>query len=318
VFFITSFRPPQLLIYGEQFGEDFAREDTVFSILEPGFLHNDIGVKTAGLREVLVEDEDGNLIKKIQPRKRNEVITYVVKSGDNITKAAHKFGVKVSTLLWSNNFTIKESLHVGQKLRVPPTDGVFYKVQAQDTLNEIAKAHKIETQEILTYNPIKKKSVLSVGQEIFLPHASKTFVPPRPPTTGRPRSKYSRIESIGFRLRRPTKGVITQGYHRGHYALDIANKINTPIYSAADGIVLKSVSGWNYGFGKYIIIDHGNGVETLYAHNNVLKVRTGDMVKAGELIALMGNTGNVWGPTGVHLHLEVHIRGRKVNPANYF
>ena len=315
VFFVTSFRPPQLSMYGERFGEGMMRERPAFPILEVGFFANKSGVNTAGLREVLVEDEDGNLTRVIQPRMRESVITYIVRSGDNISKIAHKFGLKLSTLLWANNLTVKQSVHVGQKVRIPPVDGVFYKVQPQDVLSDIAKAHQVVLDKIFDYNAIKKYSVLKVGQEIFLPYAQKTFVPQKAFTQGS--NKYY-IESIGFRLRRPTIGILTQGFHRSHYALDIANKLNSPIYASADGVVVKSASGWNYGFGKYIIVDHGNGVQTLYGHNNVLKVQVGDRVKAGELIALMGNTGKVWGPTGVHLHFELHIRGRKVNPWNYF
>ena len=318
VLLVTSFRPPQIISHGERFDEDIFREKEEYVILESGFVQNNIGVRTAGLREVLVEDEDGNLIKKIQPRKRDSIITYIVKSGDNISKIAHKFDLKVSTLLWSNDLTIKETLRVGQKLRVPQADGIFYKVQKRDTLGEIAKAHSVGLDKILAYNKLKTSSKLKVGQEVFLPAAQRMFIPQKPPTAGRPGSRYARVESIGFRLRRPTKGILTQGFRRGHYALDISNKLNAPIYASADGVVTKSAHGWNYGYGKYIIVDHGNGVETLYAHNNVLKVSTGDQIKAGELIALMGNTGNVWGPTGIHLHFEVRIRGRKVNPANYF
>ncbi len=319
VLLVTGFRPPQILSYGEQFGDDFLQERSEYYVLEPGFIQNNIGVKTAGLREVLVEDEEGNLIKKIQPRKRDSIITYIVKSGDNISKIAHKFDLKVSTVLWANDLTIKETLRVGQKLRVPQTDGIFYKVQKRDTLGEIAKAHQIGLDKILAYNNLKQHSKLKVGQDVFLPAAQRMFIPQKPPpTAGRPGSRYARVESIGFRLRRPTKGILTQGFRRGHYALDISNKRNTPIYAAADGVVVKSATGWNYGYGKYVIIDHGNGVETLYAHNNLLKINAGEQVKAGELIALMGNTGNVWGPTGIHLHFEVRIRGRKVNPANYF
>ena len=317
-FFITSFRPPQLLFYGEIFEENDFKTFSVFNYVEPGFLHNNVGVNTAGLREVLVEDAEGNLAKIIQPHKREETVRYVAKSGDTITKIAHKFGLKVSTLLWANNLTVKEDVHVGQRLKVPPVDGVFYKIQAEDTLNEIVIAHKSDAEQVLTFNDISNTARLEVGKELFIPGAQKKFIPQKQ-VVSLPSSGYGgNIESLGFELRRPTKGVLTQGFHRGHYALDIANKLNSPIYASADGVVIKADLGWNYGFGNYVIIDHGNGVETLYAHNSKLMVQTGDMVKTGELIALMGNTGNVWGPTGIHLHFELHIRGRKVNPANYF
>ncbi|MCF7917750.1 LysM peptidoglycan-binding domain-containing M23 family metallopeptidase [Candidatus Gracilibacteria bacterium] len=273
------------------------------------------------MREVSVEDEQGNLVVKIQPKKRDTAVTYIAKSGDNPYKIAHKFGITPSTLLWANDLTAKETLQVGRKLRIPPLDGVYYTVQQNDTLGDIASTHNIELSKIYAYNKITKDTALSVGKDIFLPDAKKIFIA-RQPSSGVVESggaaPEAAIESIGFALHRPTKGVLTQGYHKGHYALDIANKLDTPIYAAAAGKVIKSEDGWNYGYGNHIIIDHGNGIETLYAHLNERKIEVGEEIKTGQLIGLMGNSGRVFGPTGIHLHFELHVRGRKVNPANYF
>ncbi len=318
IFFVMSFRPPYFLFGGERFDADFFGEKVNFySISEIGFLDNFSGVDTAGMREILVEDENGNLVVKVKPRKRDKSIGYVIKSGDNISKIAHKFGLDIRTILWANDLTSKQTLSVGKKLEIPPTDGVFYTVRQSDTLGEIAKTHDIELGKIYAYNKITADKISS-GQKIFLPDAKKIFIAKRTATTGRPGSKTAVVESIGFRLRRPTRGILTQGFHNKHYAIDIANKLNTPIYVAAGGTVVKSDNGWNYGYGNYIVVDHGNEVETLYAHLNTRKVFVGDKIETGQLIGLMGNTGNVWGPTGIHLHFELRIRGRKVNPNNYF
>ena len=312
--FVLSFRPSYFIGQPERFGEGFSGNGTIFlPISEPGFLDNFAGVDTAGMREILVEDKQGNLVVKIQPKKRTSTISYVARSGDTISKVSYKFGLKVSTLLWANKLTSKQSLQVGQKLRIPPADGIFYVVQNNDILGEIAKSHNVDIEKIRAYNRIKEGKILTVGQELFIPGAKKIFVR----STSTP-DRVGRVQSIGFRLRHPTKGILTQGFSRSHYGLDIANRLNTPIYAAASGKVIKSADGWNYGWGKYIVIDHGNGIETLYAHNNVRKVEIGDEVKTGQLISLMGNSGNVWGPTGIHLHFELHIRKRKVNPNNYF
>lgn len=316
IFFVMGFRPPYFL-QGESFGEDDFGEKTVyFDVFESGFLENNVGVKTAGLREVLVEDAEGNLVKKIIPKKRDKEIAYIVKSGDNTSKIAHKFGLRVSTILWANNLTIKQTLKIGKKLKIPPTDGVYYTVKKGETLSELAKIHDIELSKIYAYNRIKD-NIIKPDQLIFLPEAKRIFVKEKTRVT-KSGVVSKKIDSIGFRLRRPTKGILTQGFHRQHYALDIANKLNTPIYAAADGVVTKATNGWNWGYGNYIIIDHGNDVETLYAHNNLLKIKTGETVKKGQLISLMGNTGNVRGVTGIHVHFEVRVRGRKVNPNNYF
>jgi murein DD-endopeptidase MepM/ murein hydrolase activator NlpD len=319
IFFVAGFRPPYFLFGGERFDGDFFGEKVnIYSISEVGFLDNFSGIDTAGMREILVEDENGDLVIKVKPRKRDKAIAYIVKSGDNISKIAHKFGLNISTILWANDLTSKQTLAVGKKLQIPPTDGVFYTVRQTDTLGEIAKTHNIEIEKIYAYNKIKADKI-SIGQKIFLPDAKKIFVSQKIiKSTQDSNQSSSIVESIGFRIRRPTRGVLTQGFHKKHYAIDIANKLNTPIYSGAGGKVIKSDDGWNYGYGNYIVIDHGNGVETLYAHLNIRKVFVDDEVKTGQLIGLMGNTGNVWGPTGIHLHFELRIRGRKVNPNNYF
>ncbi len=311
---VLGFRPNYFISIYQSFGEDrWEVSFTGYPITETGFIDNFAGVSTAGLREILIEDENGNVVVRLEPKKRSKTVQYTVKSGESIFDIAHKFGLNVATLNWANKLTSRQNPRVGQLLRIPPTDGVFYTVQNGDVLSDIAKNHNIDVEKIQAYNSVEKEGVLTVGQELFIPGAQKVWVQ-HPATT----TSNSGIGSIGFKLRRPTQGVLTQGYHKQHFAIDIANRMNTPIYASANGVVIKSSDGWNYGYGKYIVIDHGNDIQTLYAHNNVRKVEVGDEVKTGQLISLMGNTGNVWGPTGIHLHYEVRIRGRKVNPFNYF
>lgn len=113
---------------------------------------------------------------------------------------------------------------------------------------------------------------------------------------------------------KPTVGNVTQGFRRGHYAIDIANRSRPPIWATAAGVV--EVSGWGGAYGNYIIIDHQNGYKTLYAHNSDLYVKVGDRVEKGQVIAQMGNTGRVFGATGIHLHYECHHNGTRINPYN--
>lgn len=122
---------------------------------------------------------------------------------------------------------------------------------------------------------------------------------------------------LGIALIEPTKGVITSrfGYRRTsfHTGLDIANSTGTQIKAAADGTV--SFAGTTTsGYGKYIVINHGNGIETYYAHCSQLFVSAGQTVSAGQHIAAMGSTGNSTGP---HLHFEVRVSGSCQNPQNY-
>ena len=113
---------------------------------------------------------------------------------------------------------------------------------------------------------------------------------------------------------RPTLGAVTQGYSRSHYALDIADTSKPPIWAASDGVVESAKYGWNGGYGNFIIVNHKNGYKTLYAHNETLYVKPGDMVSKGQPIARMGRTGRVRGATGIHLHYECHKGGVRINP----
>jgi murein DD-endopeptidase MepM/ murein hydrolase activator NlpD len=102
-------------------------------------------------------------------------------------------------------------------------------------------------------------------------------------------------------------------YRKFHAGMDFSAKVGTPIYATGDGKVIKVIRSSSYG--KYIVIDHGFGYETLYAHLNEFKVKKGDKVKRGEIIGLVGNTGMSSGP---HLHYEVHKNGKVVNPVNFY
>lgn len=105
------------------------------------------------------------------------------------------------------------------------------------------------------------------------------------------------------------------GEYYGHTGMDIAAGAGTAVYAADSGTVVTATSyGWNYGYGNYVVIDHGNGVQTLYAHNSAVYVSPGQKVSQGQQIAAVGQTGNAYGN---HCHFEIIINGYKVNPAGY-
>lgn len=117
----------------------------------------------------------------------------------------------------------------------------------------------------------------------------------------------------------PISGIITSRYgvssslrKSTHTGLDIAATTGTPIKVVADGIVTSA--SYNGSYGNLVKIDHGNGVETWYAHNSKIYVKVGQNVNAGDIIAAVGSTGNSTGP---HLHLEIRINGQHVNPQSY-
>jgi murein DD-endopeptidase MepM/ murein hydrolase activator NlpD len=111
--------------------------------------------------------------------------------------------------------------------------------------------------------------------------------------------------------------MITQYFGWTHHAIDIAGPFETPTYAAKAGTVEKAQCGWNSGYGCYVIIDHGNGIKTLYGHHSRLLVSPGEYVETGQTIALMGNTGKVRGRTGIHVHFEIIKNGVRVNPLGY-
>ncbi len=118
------------------------------------------------------------------------------------------------------------------------------------------------------------------------------------PVGGKTSSRFGELSSI------------RSSYHTG---LDIANPIGTPIAAAASGTVI--FSGWKSAYGQMVVIDHGNGVQTYYAHCNALYKSAGEYVNQGDIIGAVGMTGNVTGP---HLHIEVRVNGVAYNPIYYF
>lgn len=127
----------------------------------------------------------------------------------------------------------------------------------------------------------------------------------------------ARVE-LGISLIRPTSGIITSRFGNrsrdNHKGLDIGASKGTPIYAAASGTVTVSQYGYSGGYGNYIMLSHGNAVQTLYGHCSQLCVSQGEYVSQGQLIATVGSTGR---STGNHLHFEIRVNGVAQNPQNY-
>lgn len=214
-------------------------------------------------------------------------------------------------------------IRVGQKLIVPPTDGVTHKVAKGESLESVAKKYETEVDKIVKQNGLEDGAQLTLGQKVFIP-GGKKIAPPAP--------KYIAQKTIGTQVGKvnyvpkgdkpfifPTSGTLTQAFHSGHYGHDIANTSRPHIWAAGAGTIVKTYSGgWGGGYGNHVIIDHGNGVQTLYAHLQSVYVKNGQRVEQGEVIGRMGRTGRVYGVTGIHLHFEVRVSGVKKNPWLYY
>ena len=284
--------------------------------------------------DILVSDDMGYLVK-INPQTDDsnrigmtDFAVHTVESGETLSVIAEHYGIASSTIMWENNIANPNNLKIGQKLMVPPVDGISYKVTKGDTIAEIASEYEIAESSIIAQNALEGDLV--IGETIFLPGAepanpviivsngsrnTSTYTDTRSYSA----SSSSSAPAVGKIFIFPTLGSITQGYVGGHHALDIANRSMPPIWAAGGGTVVKSSVGtWGGGYGNHVIIDHGNGIKTLYAHMNTVNVSVGDWVNQGDVLGQMGNTGRVYGATGIHLHWEVIVNGVKQYPGNYY
>lgn len=255
--------------------------------------------------------------------KRSSTITYKVKSGDNISSIASRFGLKVNTVLWANDLTAFSIIKIGQELKILPTDGFIYKVKSGDTIGRLAQVYDVDADKIIASNNLGNSASIRIGEELIIPGNKSAASTSSNRSTSSSYSGLSVIKDIvsskpvvsNDRMVWPTVGhVITQYYSLKHKAIDIANRIGTPIYAAADGVVQISQGGWNGGYGNTILLDHANNMKTRYGHASKLLVKKGERVKKGQIIALMGSTGHSTGP---HLHFEVLVNGVRRNPLNY-
>ncbi len=256
-------------------------------------------------------------------RKRKEVVEYKVKSGDTVSTIAAQFGVSVNTILWENDLSSYSLIRPGDTLAILPVSGIRHEVESGESLSYIARQYDIDTNKIAKANNLGDVSRLSIGEELIIPGGEK-ITTSRSSNQSSQSSSYSAISAVkkivkpktkttSNKMFWPTEGhKITQYYSWRHHGLDIANKTGTPLYCSDAGTV-ESV-GWSRGYGNNIIVNHGGGKKTRYAHLSRFYVSRGQRVDKGQSIGEMGNTG--WS-TGPHLHFEVIINGVRYNPLNY-
>ena len=309
---------------------------------DPGVLNNDTTVideASTDNEEQFVIEKNGDFVSKpylwdnendnentntnTETPKRNSVIYYTVKNGETISNIARAFGLNVNTILWANNLSERSLIRPGDKLTILPQNGVVYTVVKGDTVGKIARKYGIGENLLISENGLG--SSISIGQKIIIP-GGKLITSAGSATKTTKTNNYTGISVIkdlvkapstkatgGGNMLWPTVGHrITQYYSWRHTGLDIANKVGTPLYAAAAGTV--EFAGWSNGYGNNVVINHGGGKKTRYAHASKLFVKVGQSVDRGENIAAMGSTG--WS-TGSHIHFEVMVNGVKYNPLNY-
>ena len=259
--------------------------------------------------------DDPGIDTQISSKVRDSAVDYKVQDGDTVASIANKFGISVDTIRWQNGFT-GDKIKVGQTLKILPVTGIAHTVAKGDTVYSIAKKYDADAQAIVDFpfNTFTNDETfeLAIGQTVIVPDG---VMPAAQAATPRPRQITPDAGTVtaSGQFVWPTQGTITQGFSWYHPGIDIANQ-SEPLDVAADnGKVI--YAGWDAtGYGNMVLIDHGNGYKTRYAHLSQIMVISGQNIGRGQTIGKMGSTGHSTGP---HTHFEIILNGVHVNPLNY-
>lgn len=280
----------------------------------------------------------------IPDRPREDIVKYKVQAGDTVIGIAQKYGLKPRTVMLSNYdvlFDNPESLRPGQELNILPVDGLYRQWQDGEGLNSVAEFYKVKPEAIISFpaNHLDPETIgdyahpnIKPGTWLIIPGGTREYVGGAVIVTGISRSKPVSARVIGSGACEavadgavglgnfiwPAQDHYLSGYdyspETNHRGIDIAGNTGEAVWAADAGVIV--YAGWNeFGYGNMIMIDHGNGWQSLYAHLSSIKVVCGQSVDQGTLIGAIGSTGN---SSGSHLHFELmHSLYSKVNPWNY-
>jgi len=303
----------------------------------------DIGLPELSLASL---DFDAGIPRLIQPRTiipnrpRTTIVTYTVETGDNLFVIAEKFGLKPETILWGNYEVLRDNpqfLRPKQTLVVLPTDGVYYQWKTNDTISGVADFFKTKAEDILNWpgNQLDltqvslDNSAIPADTWVIIPGGKRELKDWGPPAITRNNPAAAAYYGSGYcgavyegaigigAFVWPTSATYLSGYDYSpslHPGIDIAGAEGNAIFAADSGVVV--FAGWSeFGYGYLIVLDHGNGWQSAYAHLSAVGVTCGQSVGRGTVIGALGNSGN---SSGAHLHFELRseIYG-KVNPWDF-
>lgn len=284
---------------------------------EPLTLPNQLAVSNSGILARLPVP-----FKTMPELPREEITQYTVQPGDTVYAIAHKFDLAPETVLWANP-ELEDNPHwlqLGQTLNILPFDGIYHQVGGSDTLEKIASAYKVDP-EVIIASPLNNldplNPIVRAGQWVVVPGGSKPFVPPQvrsvvnyfTSSASAPTNAPVGSGLMGW----PITGRISQGYYNYHPAIDIESPVGSPVLAIDAGFV--AAAGWDdSGYGYHVVIDHGNGFQSMYAHLQSYYLKAGDTVKKGQAIGEVGMSGRSSGP---HLHLEIRQGSIQLNPASF-
>ena len=263
---------------------------------------------------------------------RNSVVEYTVASGDSLFGIAEEYEIEPETILYANDSVLNDDPHlisVGDKLKIPPVDGILYEWQQYDNLEEVASRFHVSTDDILLYtgNDLDiTNPVIEPGTYIMIPGGYRDLVQTWvvAVTAGTNSGVTAQIDgpgsctpsggyygSLSFVWPTTHYGIVSgNDYWSGHQGIDAMCYEGESIFASDSGVVIYAgaISG---GYGNMVAIDHQNGYLTLYAHLSGFAVSCGQSVTQGQTIAYCGSTGN---STGAHLHFEVRYDSGFINP----
>ena len=276
----------------------FAGENKVSGAIDLGITNG--AFLAAAAPPFLVKGTVLGALGSIEVEVKEEIQEYVVEEGDTLLSIGQKFGISTQTILWSNpSLSSKSVLKPGQKIVILPTDGMIHMVSEGDTLSEIAQLYSVKQADIADFNDLADAGKIYAGDLLIVPGAAKPKYP----------SVYVKVplSSSYFICPIPAPCYITQGLHF-YNAIDFSNGVcGQPVYAAASGIVQKT--GYTSQGGRYVRIQHPNGVITYYGHLSRVAVNAGSRVYQGRIIGYVGYTGHTIpsGPAGCHVHFDVRF-----------
>jgi murein DD-endopeptidase MepM/ murein hydrolase activator NlpD len=276
----------------------------------------------------------------VPERARQDIGTYTVVAGDTVYGIAEKYGLQPETIFAANYYVLLDDPHnlqPGQKLNILPVDGVYREWQAGEGLNGVAKFYEVRPEDIVNY-PLNHLDPATIGDYthpnikpgtwIIVPGGKYQYHAPGSVTFGITRTNPASAQVWGPGYCDPvTGGAIGTGtfvwpankhYLSGfdytpkinHLGIDVAGNLGEGVYATDGGVVV--YAGWNnYGYGNMIMIDHGTGFQSLYAHLSEIYVGCGQSVNQGQAIGAIGSTGH---SSGAHLHFEIRTMSNPVNP----
>lgn len=274
-------------------------------------------------------------------RARQDIFYYSVQPADTVVSIARKYSLNPSAILWANYEVLRDDPHrirPGQSLAILPADGAAYEWHSGDRLESVAVFYNVPLQAILQWrgNRFSATTVeeaetsIRSGTLLFIPGGKREFVTRTVPRISRQNPKEAQIVGEGFcesvdsgpvgsgKWIFPTRSHILDGYDylpdANHFGIDLKGAEGDPVVAADHGIVV--YAGWNeWGYGNLVVIDHGDGWQSLYAHLSGLQVACGDIVFQGDPLGVIGSSGSTDHP---NLHFELlHETLGRMNPWDY-